>query len=146
MESYGAFIHDNTIERYTVDIEAHTLLMETRPEGTADKQSVFLNFNGVLAHFFENVTGCNILFDVEEVAPEIFVANWHDFLVRNIPYGFPVLNFQYEYPLKSEDLERLPQVIKNNGYRIFVISASLGLTGFVIAKELNVETIKKGGV
>ena len=139
MGSYGAFVHDNIIERYTVDIEAHTLLMETRPEGTADKQSVFLDFNGVLAHFFEDVTSYNILFDVEEVSAEYFVANWHGFLMQHIPYGFPMLNFQHEYPLKPEDLERLPQALRKDGYRVFEISASIGLTGFVIAKELNVQ-------
>ena len=138
MDSYGAFIHDYIVERYTVDIEAHTLSMETRPEDPARQPRVSLKFHGLLAHHFEDVIGCNILLDLNEGSAEDFTARSHDFLMQHIPYGFPILNLPYVYPLKSEDLKQLPQILRRDGYHIFELSASLGLTGFVIAKGLNV--------
>ena len=125
VRSFGDWLHDNRVAGYQVDLRARTLTMDTVTEAGAP---VTVRFTGLLAHQFENVEQENILLDLEEITAAGFLEKNRELLDRALPYGFPVL-------ASREELGRL---MEERGIRAFEIYASLGLTGFVLAEDVEV--------
>ncbi len=125
VRSFGDWLHDNRVAGYQVDLRARTLTMDTVTEAGAP---VTVRFTGLLAHQFENVERENILLDLEEITAAGFLEQNRELLDRALPYGFPVL-------ASREELGRL---MEERGIRAFEIYASLGLTGFVLAEDVEV--------
>ena len=119
-------LHDNRVLRYCADFEAHTLHMDTQTEAG---EKVSVHFTGLLAHWFENVIQDNILFGMDEISVEGFFEQYKDLLDRTIPYGFP----------GCCSIEELRERMEREKIRSFVIDASLGLCGFVLAKEVEIQ-------
>ena len=119
-------MHDNRILRYCADFDAHTLHMDTQTEA-GEKISVY--FTGLLAHRFENVIQDNILFGIDEITMDGFFEQYKDLLDRTIPYGFPACC----------SIEELRERMDREHIRVFVIDSSLGLCGFVLAQEVELQ-------
>ena len=119
-------LHDNRVLRYCADFEAHTLHMDTQTE-SGEKISV--HFTGLLAHWFENVIQDNILFGMDEITVDGFFEQYKDLLDGTIPYGFPA----------RCRIEELRERMDREHIRVFVIDASLGLCGFVLAQEVELQ-------
>ena len=119
-------LHDNKVLRYGVDFEAHTLHMDTRTE---TGEAVTVRFSGLLAHWFENVSQDNILFGMDEISVEGFFAQYKDLLDGTISYGFPACC----------SIEELRERMEREHIRVFVIDSSLGLCGFVLAQEVELQ-------
>ena len=121
-------IHDAVVWDYHVDFRANRLCMTVgwaKPEN-----SVTLCFDGLLAHHFENVIETNILFDIEEVTHSYFLQKREVFLKEKLRFGFPI---------NKNDCRTIEQLAGYlEGYRIFQIDSSLGLIGFVIAKDIQI--------
>ena len=124
----GSFdgLHDNRVLCYCADFEAHSLHMDTQTE-SGEKVSV--HFTGLLAHWFKNVIQDNILFDMEEITLEGFFQQYKDFLNESLRFGFPACCSTGEL---RERMER-------EHIRVFVIDSSLGLCGFVLAQEVELQ-------
>ena len=119
-------LHDNRVLRCCADFGAHTLHIDTLTEG-GEKISVL--FTGLLAHRFEDVTQDNILFDMEEITVDDFFQQYKNLLYNSLRYGFPAC-------CSAEELqERMDQ----EKIRVFIISSSLGLCGFVLAQEVQIQ-------
>ena len=119
-------LHDNKVLRCCADFEAHTLHMDTQTE-TGDKVSV--RFTGLLAHWFENVIQDNILFGMDEITVDGFLEQYKDLLGGTISYGFPACC----------SIEELRERMNREHIRVFVIDSSLGLCGFVLAQEVELQ-------
>ena len=119
-------LHDHRVLRYCADFEAHSLHMDTQTE-SGEKVSV--HFTGLLAHWFKNVIQDNILFDMEEITLEGFFQQYKDFLNESLRFGFPACCSTGEL---RERMER-------EHIRVFVIDSSLGLCGFVLAQEVELQ-------
>lgn len=119
-------LHDNKVLRYCADFEAHTLHMDTQTE-TGEKVSV--HFTGLLAHWFENVVQDNILFGMDEITLDGFFEQYKDLLGGTISYGFPACC----------SIEELRERMDREHIRVFVIDSSLGLRGFVLAQEVELQ-------
>ena len=119
-------LHDNRVLRYCADFEAQTLHMDTQTE-TGEKVS--LHFTGLLAHWFENVIQDNILFGMDEITVDGFFEQYKDLLGRTIPYGFPACC----------GIEELRRHMEREHIRVFVIGSSLGMCGFVLAQEVELQ-------
>ena len=119
-------LHDNRILRYCTDFERHTLDRDTRTE---TRETVSIHFTGVLAHWFENVIEDNILFGMDEITVDGFFEQYRQLLNATLPYGFPACCSE----------EELRERMHRENIRVFVIDASLGLGGFVLAKEAAVQ-------
>ena len=119
-------LHDNRVLRYCADFEAHTLYMDTRTEAG---ETVSVRFTGLLAHWFENVIQDNILFGMDEIAVDGFFEQYKNLLDRTLPYGFPAC-------CRVEELRE--RMVREN-IRAFVIDSSLGLCGFVLAQEVELQ-------
>ena len=119
-------LHDNKVLRCCADFEVHTLHMDTRTEAG---EKVSVHFTGLLAHWFENVIQDNILFGMDEITVDGFLEQYKDLLGRTIPYGFPACC----------GIEELRRHMEREHIRVFVIDSSLGLCGFVLAQEVELQ-------
>ena len=119
-------LHDNRILRYCADFECHTLHTVTLSE---TGESISVRFTGLLAHWFENVIQDNILFGMDEITVDGFFEQYKDLLDGTIPYGFPACC----------GIEELRERMDREHIRVFVIDSSLGLCGFVLAQEVELQ-------
>ena len=104
-------LHDNRVLRYCADFEAHTLHMDTQTE-TGEKVSVRFT-----------------LFGIDEISVDGFFQQYKDLLGRTISYGFPACC----------SIEELRKRMDREHIRVFVIDSSLGLCGFVLAQEVELQ-------
>lgn len=118
-------LHDNKVLNYCVDFRLQTLHMDTQTE---TGKTVSIHFSGLMAHWFENVIQDNILFDMDEIAEERFFQQYKNLLDKSIQYGFPACC----------SIEELREKMAQEKIRVFVISSSLGLCGFVLAQEVEI--------
>ena len=115
-------LHDNRVLRYCADFEAHTLQTEIG-------EKVSVHFTGLLAHWFENVIQDNILFGMDEITVDGFSQQYKDLLGGTISYGFPACC----------SIEELRERMDREHIRVFVIDSSLGLCGFILAQEVELQ-------
>ena len=116
----------NRVLRYCADFESHSLHMDTQTEAG---EKVSVHFTGLLAHWFKNVIQDNILFGMDEITVDGFFEQYKDLLDGTIPYGFPACC----------GIEELRERMDREHIRVFVIDSSLGLCGFVLAKEVELQ-------
>ncbi len=84
-------------------------------------------FTDVLVHSFEDLLSGNILFDVEPQAIDDFVKEEAARFKRHKPYGWPP---HYETP------KQYKAFLRDSGYTVYQLGASLGMSGWVIAKAM----------
>ena len=119
-------LHDNRILCYCADFASHTLHIDTQNE---DGEKVSICFSGLFAHWFENMIRDNILFGMDEISVDGFFELYKELLDRTISYGFPACC----------SLQELNERMKQEKIRVFVIDASLGLCGFILAQEVEIQ-------
>ncbi len=90
---------------------------------------VSVHFTGLLAHWFENVIQDNILLGMDEITVDSFFEQYRNLLDRTISYGFPACC----------SIEELRERMDREKIRAFVINSSLGLCGFVLAQEAELQ-------
>jgi hypothetical protein len=128
IKEYG-HVHDNEILSYYVDIYNKKLQIFTK---YYDTEQTTITFFGLMAHRFENVTYCNIIFDIIQISIDDFINNEKELLEYSIKYAFPIC---------VKDCEELRNYLNKNEQNIFEINSSLGLSGFVIAKEIHINRV-----
>lgn len=124
-------MHDDYIVSYSVDIEKKEVQINTCNHEN-EKRRVLL-FSEVLTHAFNCILECNILFDVTENDVELFIKN-------NSVELEEMKNFCW--PINYDRVDELINYLVQNEYRYYVISSSLGMSGWVLAKSFDVEDIK----
>ena len=124
-------IHDYEISSYQVDIYNHKLQIFAEYSETEKKSVTFTN---LLAHHFENVTYSNILFDITQITIDCFIETYKEMLEESLRSAFPVWG--------AKNCEDLRVYLKENEQKTFIVYSSLGLSGFVIAKEISIVSIK----
>ena len=129
LEEY-ANVHDNKILSYNVDIYNKKLQMLTQ---YYDREKTTITFTGFIAHQFDFVTYSNIIFSITQVSVDYFIDENTDALSEGLRYAFPI---------SAKDCEDLRIYLKKNMQKVFEISSSLGLSGFVIAQEILIEVIE----
>ena len=126
-------LHDNRVLRYCADFEAHTLHMDTQSE-TGEKVSV--RFTGLLAHWFENVVQDNILFGMDEITVDGFLNS------TKTCWAEPSLTVFLPVAVSrncGSAWKELRKRMEREHIRVFVIDSSLGLCGFVLAQEVELQ-------
>ncbi len=121
-------IHDNRVLRCQVDFMERVLTLEMVTE---TEQLAIVQFSGLMAHRFEHVGQDNILFSMEEVTSVCFLARYRQLLEQTLPYGFPVCG----------SLSQLKNYMQDQKIRVFVLTSSLGLSGFVLAQNVALTAI-----
>lgn len=121
-------IHDNTVYGYAVNCANRRIVLHTRFGNGRKTELVDVVFHDVLAHRFEHVLEQNILFDTDEIDLAELVQREASLLRESWKWGWP--------PVKYEgDLATLVSELRARSLKAFEISASLGMTGWVIARR-----------
>ena len=123
------YIHDNEILSYCVDVQNNKLEMATK---YYDKEKTTIVFTDYIAHRFEYVTYTNIINSIEQTPVEDFFDKNKHLLEDGLRNAFPIF---------ATSIEELRTYLKKNGQNIFEISSSIGLCGFIIAKEILIEVV-----
>jgi hypothetical protein len=131
-------IHDNLISSYEVHCEKRTITLRTEYR-VENKTTEFTNvvFKEVQGYQFENDAFGNIIFDVSNIPVEQFLKE----------YGAEVseLYRMNGSPTWAADLASAPECLSEQGIKAFILSSSLGLTGWVLAKEISVLPVNSPG-
>ena len=121
-------VHDSMITKYSVDLGNEIFVMYLKPDVEDGVKEVC--FIEVLAHWFEYVASWNVLYDIQELDIKTFISYFKKILLEGKDDG---------WPLFFETLDDLEDQLLNKGYKTYYISGSCGITGFVIAKQVNVK-------
>jgi len=113
-------IHDNHITSYVVDFEQKTLVIKTKFPHSEPPEDTDVVFTGYLAHSFENEMPYSIIFDIEE-----YPAG----LQEKQRWSWPIF-------YKTKRVTELVKFLRVNGYKVFEVNASIGLSGWIFAKQM----------
>ncbi|MBJ8056135.1 hypothetical protein JDS87_30860 [Bacillus cereus] len=119
-------VHDSTIISYQVNLEKEEIHIHTLTES---ERNVYVIFSGVLAHFFETHLSGSIIFDIEK-------GQLLDFFKENKRLLEQQKN--YCWPICYEDIKELEETLIKENYFYYNICASYGLSGWVLAKKLEI--------
>jgi hypothetical protein len=124
-------IHDNQLISYEVHCEERTITLRTEYR-VENKPTEFTNvvFEGVQAYHFENDAFGNNIFDAANVPVEQFLTE----------YGAEIseLYRMNGSPTWAADLVSAPEYLREQGIKGFILSSSLGLSGWAVAKEISI--------
>lgn len=127
-------VHDNIILSYEVDLENERIRVRTRshhPDVPEDTDIIFL---AVLAHNFETPLRGSIIFDIDDVGIDKFISYNRELLKKWKGQGWPIT---------YDTDEELEAKLAEGQYLYFVITSSCGLSGWVLAKKLEIITTKR---
>jgi hypothetical protein len=109
-------LHDSTLKSFNWDLASKIILMEL--EISESNEIVSAQFEGVEGfHFDDAICGC-IIFDIEEINCEDYLDNDSKYINERINYSF----------------NSVVDIVKNKKAKVWEISSSYGLCGYIIAK------------
>lgn len=120
-------IHDNEIVSYEVNFQERKITLHTICENS-DSVTV-IEFIDVLTHMFETQVQGSIILDISTLEVSRFIKHNKELLEKQKNYGWPM-----HYGTTEDLLEHL----QNEKYDYYVISASFGLNGWIIAKNYQI--------
>jgi hypothetical protein len=125
-------IHDNVLVSYEVQCDARTILLRTEHR-VKNEPTKFVNvlFMGVQGYRFENDAFGNIIFDVETVAIDRFLTEHGAEISES--YGMAGSPGPWAVNLETASGHLRKQAIQG-----FILSASYGLSGWVLAREVSI--------
>src|SRR5947209_716357 len=119
-------IHDNFVYALAVDLERRLLVLHTEyRDGNGPHELTDVRFRGVIAHYFQDVAGTSILFDIEEASADWVVREWSEQFERRKNHGWP--------PIEYTDLADLSRKLTEQHVFGYLVRSSYGLGGFVLA-------------
>lgn len=124
------YVHDGVITKYVVDFKEKRLKIYFELE---DYKEHIVEFVDYLAHNFNNVIAKSIILEIEEITVEEFINDNKEFLKNSLRYNFPI------FIPNEENLNDLKSVLEETYYKVFVIYATTGLEGFIIAKDAKIK-------
>ncbi|PAV28916.1 hypothetical protein CIL05_14935 [Virgibacillus profundi] len=119
-------VHDNKIISYNVNLKNKVIKLQTQSE---EGKLINIVFSDVLTHVFEDQLYGSIILDIEKQDLEQFFYKYKDLLEDKKAYCWPI-----DYN-ESTELER--KLIEEK-YAYYIIFASYGLNGWVLAKKLDI--------
>jgi hypothetical protein len=125
-------VHDNLLVSYKVQCGKRIITLHTEYQ-VDGKPTEFTDvvFEGVQAYHFENDAFGNIIFEVTDIPTEQFLDRYGAELSEmNRMAGVPG-NW-----VKS--LDSAPAYLREQGIKGFELASTLGLSGWVLAKELSI--------
>ncbi len=123
-------VHDNHVVGYSVDPVARRILLHTRSDAARAEETDVI-FDGVLAYHFQGDNFATVLFSVDEESLESTVESARDLFIRGVEHMWP--------GPWNESPEIALRYLRSEGAKAFRVSASYGMTGWVIARSLHVE-------
>jgi hypothetical protein len=127
-------LHDHYLIGYEVDCEERRITLRTRASQYAGNTTrrTFL-FTGVLGYHFQNDALGNIIFALQEVALGAFLAEHAPELRGSLHAAGALGNW-------ARDPSSAQPALDARGIRAFTLSSSIGLSGWLLAKDAVEET------
>ena len=130
-----SWVHDNIILAYNVDFKDETLVIKTEYHNREPYEETDVIFTGLLTHDFKHVHKGSIIFDIQEYPMDQFLEESHELLEENKNYLWPFPVFDIR---EKKRKKKLVDYIQANQYKVFLIYASVGLNGWVIAEKMEI--------
>lgn len=127
-------LHDNIILSYEVDLENERIRMRTRSSHAVPKNMDVL-FSGVMAHAFDISLHGSIILDLDEWDIEHFIPYNRELLESGKGSGWPV---------NYDSYDELQIRLIEEKYKYMVISSSYGLSGWILAKNVEISVQESG--
>ena len=128
-------IHDNHIISYEVDGVLKQIILHTEyayGEEPAEKTDVI--FGGVLDHYFRNSILPSIIFDVQEVETQSILIRDRDLINE----GHKIAGWPSFW---KDSIDEMIEDLSQGGYKMFEISSSYGLDGWVVANSCEFQSV-----
>ena len=109
------------------------LLCALNIEERTSRRSSATSFSGVQGYHFENDAFGNIIFGLESVPLEWFLTE----------YGAEISELRRMTGSPgswAKNLASAPEYLRDEGIKAFILSSSLGLSGWVLAKEISISS------
>jgi hypothetical protein len=126
-------IHDNLLVPYEVQCEARTITLHTEHRAQ-NKPTEFTNviFTRVEGYHFKDDAFGNIVFGLETVPVEQFRAEHHS----EIAESFRAAGSPGPW---AAHLDKAAELLDQKGVQPFVLSSSIGLSGWVLARQASID-------
>jgi hypothetical protein len=121
--------HDDILIGYDVECEARRITLRIRPysEPGTKRPVVSVLFTGVLGYQFEDDALGNIINSIEVYPPAVFLEHFKAALEHQARYG--------GLPLDLVDPAKALNTLSTSGVQCFVLDASIGLHGWIMARN-----------
>jgi hypothetical protein len=129
IEDYTSLVHDNEIKSYLVVFENESLILNTQ---WYEKELTSIEFKGLLAHKFDDAIKTNIILGMYQVSLQDFIEEERDYFEESLRHGFPTH--------QANNSGELLQLLRKSDFKVFYIYSAIGLSGYVIAKEIEIIT------
>ena len=126
-------VHDHKLLGYDVDHRGRTIRLQTVFDESVPSEFIDVIFSGVVAYSFTNDTlelG-TILFGIDEVSAATLVADNEEMFESGRRFGWP--------GDWNRSVQEAQEHLQSASIKGFEISASLGLSGWVLAKSVRHE-------
>lgn len=120
-------LHDSEILAYLVDLKNGNIEMKTLAESGKE---INIKFTDVLAHEFSTHLKGSIILDLETRNIETFIIDNRELLDREKDYCWPVV---------YRNIDDFEKKLLKEDYKYYVLYASYGLSGWIVAKEISVD-------
>lgn len=141
MEQNINLVHDGIIKNYEVDfrnkdiklyIEPSTSFITNLEYTKRNRKEIVLIFKETFAYKFmhESMVLENILLDIDISNILFFIKRHKDELQESKKYGWPML---------FNSIEELEEKLKREKYNYYDIYSSLGMSGWIVAKNITLE-------
>ena len=120
-----ANVHDNEIISYNVDLYNNKIVFHTKNDNTKITPKVDIVFTSVLAHYFENEIKGSTILDIEKYSIDKFIKD-NEMLLKQ--------GKDFCWPIYYDTIEELNEKLLKEQYNYYLISASYGLNGWILAK------------
>lgn len=118
-------VHDNEVISYEINLKDRYIVINTE-----DREiNVIIKFTDVLAHLFEDHLYGSILLDIDNYEIDDFIDGNKEMLIKHKPNCWPTY-YETEFELK--------EMLNKEQYKYYVICASYGFNGWVLAKKLEI--------
>jgi len=130
-----SWVHDNIILSYNVDFKSEVLVIKTEYHVREICEDTDVIFTGFLTHDFKHVMKGSMILDIEEYPLDRFLEESRELLEenKNCLWPFPVFDI-----CKEKYKEKVTDYIQTNQYKVFLIYSSMGLNGWVLAKQMDI--------
>lgn len=128
-------VHDNHLISYEVRCDERTISLRT--EYRPKQEFVNVIFKGAQGYRFENDAFGNIILDVETVAVDQFLKEH----AKEISESYRIAGAHGPW---ASNLETAPGYLLGLGIQGFILSSSIGLSGWVLAREISIVAVPRG--
>jgi hypothetical protein len=120
--------------RYSIDAKKKEIRIETEATYKQEFEQIDAIFEGVAAYHFEGDIFRTIFFDIEENSPSSVLDQYAEVFEKRKKHGWPL-----GWNRKKEDFDAYTERLN---LKIFTITSSYGMDGFVIAVKMRTEGIE----